>query len=87
MILLTFLKFLGKWHGILTSGLTLSCGGYEAFETGKLNSFKVLLTPININFELNLKRFNDFSEGFIETSPLELMNNANLLIFDTDYGE
>lgn len=70
---------------IQTSGLQTLCARYEVYDTPKPRSFKISLQPVNINFELNPRKANDFSEGFIEKSPLALVNNGNLHVFDTDY--
>lgn len=43
------------------------------------------MLPANLNVELSPKKARDLSEGFIEKSPLPLLNNANLRVFDTDY--
>jgi hypothetical protein len=43
--------------------------------------------PLNIKSDLIQVNANDFSEGFLEKSPLEVVDNANLRIFATDYGK
>ena len=63
----------------------MPCASYEVFETPKANSYKISLQPINISVELSPRRPNDISDGFIEKSPLQLLNNAHLVVFDTDY--
>lgn len=63
----------------------MPCASYEVFETPKAHSYKISLQPVNINIELSPRTPNDISNGFIEKSPLQLLNNANLVVFDTDY--
>lgn len=43
------------------------------------------MQPVNINIELTQRQPKDISDGFVEKSPLALVNNANLFVIDTDY--
>jgi hypothetical protein len=76
---------MGKWRAVETTGLATNCGGYEVFETDEQNAFRVHLSPVKIDAKLRLRTANDFSTGFTEESPIELLNKANLRVFDTDY--
>jgi hypothetical protein len=71
---------------IQTSGLEMPCASYEVFPTAKPNFFKFNIQPVNVNVELHPRKLGTISDGFIEKSPLALVNNANLQVFDTDYN-
>lgn len=81
-----FSQFLGLWHVIQTSGIDIPCASYNVEESSSgLHNYKVTVQPANLNLELSPKKGRDLTEGFLEKSPLPLLNNANLRIFETDY--
>ncbi|KAG5672244.1 hypothetical protein PVAND_002386 [Polypedilum vanderplanki] len=78
-------RFLGKWRAIQTTGLDMACGGFDISGPEGSGKYNVHLLPVKIDVKMRLNRPNDFSSGFTEESPIELMNKANLKIFATDY--
>ncbi|CAG9809091.1 unnamed protein product [Chironomus riparius] len=77
-------RFLGKWYGIVTTGIDMPCGSYEIFDIGSPTNFKMTLQPVGVNIELSRKG-KTLAEGFNLSTPFELLNNSNMRIFATDY--
>ncbi|XP_070508048.1 apolipoprotein D-like [Chironomus tepperi] len=77
-------RFLGRWYGIVTTGIDMPCGSYELFDIGSTTNYKMILHPANVNIELSRKG-KTLDEGFNLKTPFELLNNSNMRIFTTDY--
>jgi hypothetical protein len=54
-------------------------------DIGSDTNFRMILHPANVNIELTRKG-KTLAEGFTTSTSFELLNNSNMRIFDTDYG-